>query len=223
MSTSASASVSTSVSQKRPLVSEFVYDQYGNPVANTITVDLSTIRSIYDDDLKCPICLETIEVTWAVSSCLHRFCSECIHKSLRMALGPKMHHECPFCRVKLASRRSSRPDPAFDQLIKLFAQSRKRKPSNDDSFNYFECEDETEHTAFDIQRYRHAHLEKVRHLQQAGASIKAALNIPSTSSLSKRKFELSSCVVHFGIFPCPEVRTHHLLNYCDVCMLVMSV
>ena len=29
----------------------------------------------------------------------------------------KQHHECPLCRAKLASRRSSKPDPNFDTLI----------------------------------------------------------------------------------------------------------
>ena len=45
--------------------------------------------------------------------CLHRFCRECIHKCLR--LGKK---ECPACRTHVPSRRSCRPDPAFDRLIR---------------------------------------------------------------------------------------------------------
>jgi hypothetical protein len=28
-----------------------------------------------------------LECTWAVTACLHRFCSNCLHKSLRMQLG----------------------------------------------------------------------------------------------------------------------------------------
>ncbi|KAG6420693.1 hypothetical protein SASPL_117230 [Salvia splendens] len=44
--------------------------------------------------------------------CLHRFCKECIDKSMR--LGNK---ECPACRMHCASRRSLRDDLLFDKLI----------------------------------------------------------------------------------------------------------
>ena len=44
--------------------------------------------------------------------CLHRFCSHCIDKALRV--GKK---ECPSCRIKVPSRRSLRPDRSFDGLI----------------------------------------------------------------------------------------------------------
>ncbi|XP_038881715.1 putative E3 ubiquitin-protein ligase RING1a isoform X2 [Benincasa hispida] len=44
--------------------------------------------------------------------CLHRFCRECIDKSMR--LGNK---ECPACRTHCASRRSLRDDPNYDTLI----------------------------------------------------------------------------------------------------------
>jgi hypothetical protein len=47
-----------------------------------------------------------------VMECLHRFCDDCISKSLR--LGKK---ECPTCRVKCSSRRSLRPDVNLDALI----------------------------------------------------------------------------------------------------------
>ena len=45
--------------------------------------------------------------------CLHRFCHECIQKCLRV--GKK---ECPSCRIHIPSRRSLRPDPEFDALIR---------------------------------------------------------------------------------------------------------
>mmetsp|Transcript_57082 Transcript_57082/g.98334 ORF Transcript_57082/g.98334 Transcript_57082/m.98334 type:complete len:243 (+) Transcript_57082:1-729(+) len=44
--------------------------------------------------------------------CLHRFCSECIEKCLR--IGRK---ECPSCRIHVPSRRSLRPDANFDAVI----------------------------------------------------------------------------------------------------------
>ncbi|XP_068466699.1 putative E3 ubiquitin-protein ligase RING1a [Phaseolus vulgaris] len=44
--------------------------------------------------------------------CLHRFCKECIEKSMRLGIN-----ECPICRVRVPSRRSLREDPNFDNLI----------------------------------------------------------------------------------------------------------
>ena len=44
--------------------------------------------------------------------CLHRFCSSCIEKCIRV--GKK---ECPSCRIHIPSRRSLRPDPKFDTLV----------------------------------------------------------------------------------------------------------
>ena len=44
--------------------------------------------------------------------CLHRFCSECIQKCLRV--GRK---ECPSCRIHVPSRRSLRYDTNFDAVI----------------------------------------------------------------------------------------------------------
>ncbi|KAH8045391.1 hypothetical protein JL720_16711 [Aureococcus anophagefferens] len=50
--------------------------------------------------------------TKIVMECLHRFCSECIQKCLRVG-----KNECPSCRIHVPSRRSLRPDPNFDALI----------------------------------------------------------------------------------------------------------
>ncbi|CAK9181840.1 unnamed protein product [Ilex paraguariensis] len=44
--------------------------------------------------------------------CLHRFCRECIDKSMRLG-----NNECPACRTHCASRRSLRDDPNYDALI----------------------------------------------------------------------------------------------------------
>ncbi|XP_057525252.1 putative E3 ubiquitin-protein ligase RING1a isoform X3 [Amaranthus tricolor] len=76
--------------------SEFVY------------VDLQAIRK----EVQCPICLGIIKKTRTVMECLHRFCRECIDKSIRMG-----NNECPACRTHCASRRSLRDDPRFDELI----------------------------------------------------------------------------------------------------------
>ncbi|KAF8413849.1 hypothetical protein HHK36_001843 [Tetracentron sinense] len=84
-----------------------------------VFVKLSDIRK----EVQCPICLEEklitqfvwpgiIRKTRTVMECLHRFCRECIDKSMRMG-----NNECPACRTHCASRRSLRDDPNYDALI----------------------------------------------------------------------------------------------------------
>ncbi|XP_031381722.1 putative E3 ubiquitin-protein ligase RING1a isoform X1 [Punica granatum] len=73
-----------------------------------VLVKLSDVRK----DVQCPICLGIIRKTRTVMECLHRFCRECIDKSMRMG-----NNECPACRTHCASRRSLRDDPNFDALI----------------------------------------------------------------------------------------------------------
>ncbi|XP_075670562.1 putative E3 ubiquitin-protein ligase RING1a isoform X1 [Castanea sativa] len=73
-----------------------------------VFVQLTDIRK----DVQCPICLGIIKKTRTVMECLHRFCRECIDKSMRMG-----NNECPACRTHCASRRSLRDDPNYDALI----------------------------------------------------------------------------------------------------------
>ncbi|KAK4766503.1 hypothetical protein SAY87_008145 [Trapa incisa] len=73
-----------------------------------VLVKLSDVRK----DVQCPICLGIIRKTRTVMECLHRFCRECIDKSMRLG-----NNECPACRTHCASRRSLRDDPNFDALI----------------------------------------------------------------------------------------------------------
>ncbi|KAM0052005.1 putative transcription factor C2H2 family [Helianthus debilis subsp. tardiflorus] len=75
-----------------------------------ILVKLAEIRK----EVQCPICLGIIRKTRTVMECLHRFCRECIDKSMRMG-----NNECPACRAHCASRRSLRDDPNYDALIAL--------------------------------------------------------------------------------------------------------
>ncbi|KAI3823940.1 hypothetical protein L1987_05386 [Smallanthus sonchifolius] len=75
-----------------------------------VYVRLAEVRK----DVQCPICLGIIRKTRKVMECLHRFCRECIDKSMRMG-----NNECPACRAHCASRRSLRDDPNFDALIAL--------------------------------------------------------------------------------------------------------
>jgi len=80
------------------------------PVTNETSTTIQ-IRNL-NLELTCPVCLGILHHTMTVMECLHRFCSSCISKSLR--LGKK---ECPTCRVKCPSMRYLRPDPNFDGLI----------------------------------------------------------------------------------------------------------
>ncbi|CAO2177912.1 unnamed protein product [Urochloa humidicola] len=63
-------------------------------------------------EVQCPICLGIIRKTRTVMECLHRFCRDCIDKSMRLG-----NNECPACRTHCASRRSLRDDPNYDTLI----------------------------------------------------------------------------------------------------------
>ncbi|XP_066315184.1 putative E3 ubiquitin-protein ligase RING1a isoform X1 [Miscanthus floridulus] len=71
-------------------------------------VKLADIRK----EVQCPICLGIIRKTRTVMECLHRFCRDCIDKSMRLG-----NNECPACRTHCASRRSLRDDPKYDALI----------------------------------------------------------------------------------------------------------
>ncbi|XP_066162944.1 putative E3 ubiquitin-protein ligase RING1b isoform X2 [Oryza sativa Japonica Group] len=74
-----------------------------------IIVKLAEIRK----EVQCPICLGIIRKTRTVMECLHRFCRDCIDKSMRLG----RNNECPACRTHCASRRSLRDDPNYDALI----------------------------------------------------------------------------------------------------------
>ncbi|XP_019159016.1 PREDICTED: putative E3 ubiquitin-protein ligase RING1a isoform X2 [Ipomoea nil] len=73
---------------------------------------ISVSRSDIRGNVQCPICLGIIKRTRVVMGCQHRFCRECIDKSMRLG-----NNECPACRIHCASRRSLRDDPIFDAII----------------------------------------------------------------------------------------------------------
>ncbi|XP_026448457.1 putative E3 ubiquitin-protein ligase RING1a isoform X2 [Papaver somniferum] len=83
-------------------------DADNNTKDEFVWVKLSDIRK----EVQCPICLGIIRKTRTVMECLHRFCRECIDKSMRLG-----NNECPACRTHCASRRSLRDDPNYDALI----------------------------------------------------------------------------------------------------------
>jgi len=114
----------------RKLFDDSTTAEDGSKVPATISVPDEVVESLFREDLKCGVCLGILDITLTITQCFHRFCSECLHRSLRMELGPKSHHECPSCRAKLASRRASKPDMKYDSLIRLIsANGRKRSLS----------------------------------------------------------------------------------------------
>eukprot|EP00051_Salpingoeca_urceolata_P009673 m.117589 g.117589 ORF g.117589 m.117589 type:complete len:309 (+) comp16402_c4_seq2:22-948(+) len=81
------------------------------PVTDDTIVSL-TPKALHAE-LMCPVCLSVLQQTMTTIECLHRFCAECISKSLRF--GKK---ECPTCRAPCASKRSLRPDYNIDAIIR---------------------------------------------------------------------------------------------------------
>lgn len=122
----------------RPLLAETETqsetDNLDNSVLKIVKTFIEYEDDVLEDELKCSICLGEIDKTWTVMSCLHRFCSECLHRCLRMELGPnKTVHECPSCRSKMASRRSSNPDWNYDYIISIVSpHSLNNSNKNDD-------------------------------------------------------------------------------------------
>lgn len=91
-----------------------------NPQPSPVTPSLiiSKLESIITD-MECPICLSVIENTHVVPNCGHRFCGDCIKKSLRTC-----NNECPSCRIPVKTKRSLREDDLFDHLVSfVFASS----------------------------------------------------------------------------------------------------
>lgn len=64
------------------------------------------------EETQCPICLSIMNQTFTTSECCHRFCKDCIDKTLRVNTNA-----CPTCRNKIGNRRTLREDQRFDRLI----------------------------------------------------------------------------------------------------------
>ncbi|KAH8031334.1 hypothetical protein MRX96_032355 [Rhipicephalus microplus] len=63
-------------------------------------------------DFMCGICIDLLRNAVATTTCLHRFCEECITKALR-----RCNMECPICRTRIISRRELRRDYRMDILV----------------------------------------------------------------------------------------------------------
>ena len=165
--------------------------------ASMIDVQNDVIASLLNDNLKCGVCLGLLDNTLA-TTCLHRFCSECLHRALRMDLGPKMHHECPSCRAKLASRRASKPDQKFNRLVEIFSgmkrpleeiegnnsngrsSSRGISPRNNNNIN-----SPHEESFIDLKKYRDIHKQTIAKFRQIRAQKLLSSNNTATSSSNK--------------------------------------
>lgn len=175
----------------RRLFSDSTIAEDGSKVPATISVPDDVVDSLFREDLKCGVCLGTLNITLTITQCFHRFCSECLHRSLRMELGPKSHHECPSCRAKLASRRASKPDMKYDSLIRIIlANGRKRRlsisPHDDDDDDGSAATKTTNPTGrqplrkdpvqphrLDLEKYRIAHLEKVNEFRERQSKLQS--------------------------------------------------
>jgi hypothetical protein len=116
-----------------------LYRQPRQPVTDPAATRTLLVR-VLNAELTCPICLGIIRQTEVVMECLHRFCGDCIQRSLRVG-----KNECPSCRIHIPSKRSLRRDTNFDALIaKIYP--------NLDEFN-----EQEEKLIEELNRERHFH------------------------------------------------------------------
>ncbi|KAF8065578.1 LARP6B [Scenedesmus sp. PABB004] len=90
-------------------------DKYTAP-RSMVQVQLAKLK----EETRCPMCFGYIREARISMVCLHRYCAKCIEQYLR-AKVPGRHgddKECPVCRAHLHSRRATKPDHAFDKIIK---------------------------------------------------------------------------------------------------------
>lgn len=86
-------------------------------------------KETISESFECPICLDVVKGTMVVTECMHRFCQECIEKTMR--LGKK---QCPTCRSQVPSRRALRSDKTFDEIAEtLFLKGECTDDNNNDS------------------------------------------------------------------------------------------
>lgn len=102
---------------------------------------LSDLQKTLYEKLLCPICLDLIKNTMTTVECLHRFCSDCIVKSLQPGNG-----QCPVCSMKIELKKNLKPDPKFDTLISMIFPSRGMYKAfqNKVKENFNECREENE-------------------------------------------------------------------------------
>ena len=71
-----------------------------------------SLSSLYATHFLCGICLGRMKGTHISPECGHRFCGDCMKKSIRVC-----KKECPTCRVSIPTQRSLREDKMFENLV----------------------------------------------------------------------------------------------------------
>jgi len=211
----------------RKLLPEQYLDD-GELVDSIISMPVELMKVLFRDEFQCPICLGTLDKTSTVSACLHRFCAECLHRSLRSDLGPKAHHECPACRVKIASKRASKADKSFDSLIEIFTSSGKilkngeelknsgKKDVHKDLLDIIKSDSQ-----LDLEYYRRVHKEKVEQFKDTSLKYRAEEKRKPSNMSGADHFSPSAkkqksfppphqgnndadATINLSIFPCPQ-------------------
>jgi len=77
--------------------------------ATEVAVSLSSLHTTH---FMCGICLGRMRGTHISPECGHRFCGDCLKKSIRTC-----NKECPTCRISIPTQRSLREDKMFDNLV----------------------------------------------------------------------------------------------------------
>ncbi|KFD49244.1 hypothetical protein M514_09895 [Trichuris suis] len=97
-----------------------IYDFVRQPrVPTSADNEVITINPrVFNAELTCPICLDTLKKTMRSKECLHRFCKDCIIRALRTG-----NKECPTCRASLPSKRSLIADPNYDAVIEVISSN----------------------------------------------------------------------------------------------------
>jgi len=169
--------------------------QYSPPEPIIINNDRNYIdldKSLFMDELKCPICLGEIDKTWAVMACLHRFCGECLHRYLRIN---KAVHDCPNCRTKIASRRSSTADLTYDDIINVL----------------FGDNNDPGQTVIDLALYKRKHQDNIRQfrIKQHEFTSRRIMN-PFIGSNHNEKTD--SCMICISLAPWLETCGAHIVT-----------
>jgi hypothetical protein len=84
------------------------------PLAKVMTLPaiLSSLKKLIDEEFSCPICKELCTDTLINPECGHRFCGKCIKERLELD-----NHECPSCKIHIASRSSCQEDVQLDHIV----------------------------------------------------------------------------------------------------------
>lgn len=72
------------------------------------------------EELRCPICLDTLTDPHAGASCSHSYCNSCLQRMLRSS--KKTTVPCPMCKTAPIARRSIKRQPKFDEIIRSFKE-----------------------------------------------------------------------------------------------------